>query len=132
MAYTAYVTNTSVRPLTLYFRPPNPGAFPIPYNIAPRALNQPVIFSNEEHFNLFKQQVALQIATKRIIVNGSPSTKEKEAVKINEANAQAEVKSVKAKKDKIVADIEAAVETDGVSLKTEVKKVKSGVRKASE
>lgn len=129
MAYTAYITNTTIKPLTLYFRPPNPGAFPIPYHIAPRALNQAVVFSNEEHFNLFKKQVNLQIVTKRIIVNGDPTIKEKQAVKINEENTAEETKKVRAKKDQVVADIEAAVETEGVSLKTSVKKAQSGVKK---
>lgn len=122
MAYTAYATNTRINQLTLYYRPPEKTTL-LQVQIYPRALNQPIVFANEDYFKAFKEQNEMYIDNQTLIINDSNlKVKEKEAVKINEQNAVKEQKAVKSKKDKAVKDIEDSVTTKNISLKTSVEK----------
>ena len=119
MAFKAYITNTKVNPLTLYYRP-NESALLLQVQVAPRALNQLIVFADELAFNAFKAQNSLFIDGKSIIVNTAASVKEKDAIKANEANANAESKRVKTTKNKAVENIENAIKTKNTELKVTV------------
>lgn len=119
MAYKAYITNTKVNPLTLYYRPPEAQVI-LQVQVYPRALNQMILFADENAFKAFKEQNQFLIDGKDVIVNEAPKTKEKEAIKINEDNAIKEQKAIKSKKDKAVKNIEDSISTKNISLKTEV------------
>ncbi len=121
MAFKAYITNTKVNPLTLYYRP-NESTLLLQVQVAPRALNQLIVFADENAFNAFKAQNNLFIDGKSIIVNVDNKVKEKEAIKTNEANAVAENKRVKAVKNKAVENIENSVKTKNTELNVEVTK----------
>lgn len=122
MAYKAYITNTRLNPLTLYYRPKESHLL-LQVQVAARALNQLIVFADEQAFNAFKEQNALFLDGKTIILNTKENAvKEKEAVKTNEANAQAESKKVKSVKDKQVKAIEDAITTDKTKLETTVEK----------
>lgn len=122
MAYKAYITNTRLNPLTLYYRPKESHLL-LQVQVAARALNQLIVFADELAFNAFKEQNALFLDGKTIILNTKENAvKEKEAVKTNEANAQAESKKVKSVKDKQVKAIEDAITTDKTKLETTVEK----------
>lgn len=122
MAYKAYITNTRLNPLTLYYRPKESHLL-LQVQVAARALNQLIVFADEQAFNAFKEQNALFLDGKTIILNTKENAvKEKEAVKTNEANAQAESKKVKSVKDKQVKAIEEAITTDKTKLETTVEK----------
>ena len=122
MAYKAYITNTMLNPLTLYYRPKESHLL-LQVQVAARALNQLIVFADEQAFNAFKEQNALFLDGKTIILNTKENAvKEKEAVKTNEANAQAESKKVKSVKDKQVKAIEDAITTDKTKLETTVEK----------
>lgn len=125
MAFTAYATNTKINQLTLYFRPPE-GTQLLQVQIYPRALNQPIVFANEDFFNAFKEQNKTFIDNRSLIINSSSAkVKEKEAVKINEQNATQEHNEVKKKKDKAVKDIEDSVKSKNTSLKVTVDKAEA-------
>lgn len=120
MAFKAYITNTKVNPLTLYYRP-NESTLLLQVQVAPRALNQLIVFADENAFNAFKAQNSLFIDGKTIIVNtSSTATKAREAIKTNEANANAESKRVKAAKNKAVESIENAINTKNTKLEVSV------------
>ncbi len=122
MAYKAYITNTRLNPLTLYYRPKESHLL-LQVQVAARALNQLIVFADEQAFQAFKDQNALFLDGKTIILNSKENAvKEKEAVKTNEANAQAESKKVKSVKDKQVKAIEDAITTDKTKLETTVEK----------
>lgn len=122
MAYKAYITNTRLNPLTLYYRPKESHLL-LQVQVAARALNQLIVFADEQAFNAFKEQNALFLDGKTIILNTKENAvKEKEAVKTNEANAQAESKKVKSVKDRQVKAIEDAITTDKTKLETTVEK----------
>jgi hypothetical protein len=122
MAYKAYITNTRLNPLTLYYRPKESHLL-LQVQVAARALNQLIVFADEQAFEAFKEQNALFLDGKTIILNTKENAvKEKEAVKTNEANAQAESKKVKSVKDKQVKAIEDAITTDKTKLETTVEK----------
>lgn len=122
MAYKAYITNTRLNPLTLYYRPKESHLL-LQVQVAARALNQLIVFADEQAFNAFKEQNVLFLDGKTIILNTKENAvKEKEAVKTNEANAQAESKKVKSVKDKQVKAIEDAITTDKTKLETTVEK----------
>lgn len=127
MAYIAKITNTKVSPLTLYFRAPievEQGKLKplISINLAARALNQEVPFADEAYFTAFKNQNSVFLNNGTILIG---NTKEKQAEKINEQNAQNEQKNVKAKKDKILNNLTDAVNNSTgkqTNLKMEVSK----------
>ena len=122
MAYKAYITNTRLNPLTLYYRPKESHLL-LQVQVAARALNQLIVFADEQAFEAFKEQNALFLDGKTIILNTKENAvKEKEAVKTNEANAQAESKKVKSVKDRQVKAIEDAITTDKTKLETTVEK----------
>lgn len=122
MAYKAYITNTRLNPLTLYYRPKESHML-LQVQVAARALNQLIVFADEQAFEAFKEQNALFLDGKTIILNTKENAvKEKEAVKTNEANAQAESKKVKSVKDKQIKAIEEAITTDKTKLETTVEK----------
>lgn len=122
MAFKAYITNTKVNPLTLYYRPPE-SIMLLQVQVAPRALNQLIVFADEIAFKAFKEQNNLFIDGKTIIVNTDNKVKEKEAIKTNETNAVSESKRIKSAKDKQVKNIEDAVTTNTTKLETTVTKV---------
>lgn len=122
MAFKAYITNTKVNPLTLYYRPPE-STLLLQIQVAPRALNQLIVFADEIAFKAFKEQNNLFIDGKTIIVNTDNKVKEKEAIKTNETNAVSESKRIKSAKDKQVKNIEDAVTTNTTKLETTVTKV---------
>lgn len=122
MAFKAYITNTKVNPLTLYYRPPE-STLLLQVQVAPRALNQLIVFADENAFKAFKNQNNLFIDGKTIIVNVDNKVKEKEAIKTNETNAVSESKRIKSAKDKQVKNIEDAVTTNTTKLETTVTKV---------
>lgn len=122
MAFKAYITNTKVNPLTLYYRPPE-STLLLQIQVAPRALNQLIVFADEIAFKAFKEQNNLFIDGKTIIVNVDNKVKEKEAIKTNETNAVSESKRIKSAKDKQVKNIEDAVTTNTTKLETTVTKV---------
>lgn len=126
MSVVAHITNTRVNPLTLMYRvPKNPAREEasrplISIVLASRAFRTPVAFASEEHFVAFKQQNAEFIANGTILLGDK--VKEKEAERVNEANAAVETKSVRAKKEKTIKSLESAVNTKNTSLKIEVEK----------
>lgn len=122
MAFKAYITNTKVNPLTLYYRPPE-SIMLLQVQVAPRALNQLIVFADEIAFKAFKEQNSLFLDGKTIIVNTDNKVKEKEAIKTNETNAVSESKRIKSAKDKQVKNIEEAVTTNTTKLETTVTKV---------
>lgn len=122
MAFKAYITNTKVNPLTLYYRPPE-SIMLLQVQVAPRALNQLIVFADEIAFKAFKEQNSLFLDGKTIIVNTDNKVKEKEAIKTNETNAVSESKRIKSAKDKQVKNIEDAVTTNTTKLETTVTKV---------
>lgn len=121
MAFTANATNTTINPLTLYYRPPEQTLL-LQIQIAPRALNQLLVFANEDYYKAFLQQNELLIDGKKLIISTTAKTKEKEAIKINEANAKAENAEIREKKNKAVKNIEKAASGKNISLETEIVK----------
>lgn len=121
MAFTANATNTTINPLTLYYRPPEKDIL-LQIQVMPRALNQQIVFANEDYYEAFLKQNELLIDGKKLIVSASLKTKAKDAIKINEANAKAESAEIKAKKDKAVKNIEKTAKSKNISLETNVVK----------
>lgn len=124
MAYIAKITNTKVNPLTLYYRVPGTAEKRqlISIHLPPRALNYAVPFTDDLHFNAFRAQNITLINSEIIIIGDK--TKESQAIKVNEANAKAEVQSVREKKDKVVENLE-----NNVSSSTKKTKLKLKVEK---
>lgn len=121
MAFTANATNTTINPLTLYYRPPEQTML-LQVQIQARALNQLIVFANEDYYKAFLQQNELLIDGKKLIISVRDKTKEKEAIKINEANAKAENAEIRKKKNKAVENIEKSVSGKNISLETEIVK----------
>lgn len=121
MAFTANATNTTINPLTLYYRPPEQTML-LQVQIQARALNQLIVFANEDYYKAFLQQNELYIDGKKLIISAKDKTKEKEAIKINEANAKAENAEIRKKKNKAVENIEKSASGKNISLKTEIVK----------
>lgn len=124
MAYVARITNTRVNPLTLYYRVPGKEEKRqlISIHIPSRALNYAVPFTDDLHFNEFRNQNITLINDETIIIGDK--TKESTAIKINEANAKSEVQQIREKKDKVVEKFENSV-TDNkgrTKLKLKVEK----------
>lgn len=121
MAFTANATNTTISPLTLYYRTPDQN-MRLQVQIQARALNQLIVFANEDYYKAFLQQNELLIDGKKLIISAKDKTKEKEAIKINEANAKAENAEIRKKKNKAVENIEKSASGKNISLKTEIVK----------
>lgn len=121
MAFTAYATNTTISPLTLYYIPPEQ-TIRLQVQIQARALNQLIVFANEDYYKAFLKQCELLIDGKKLIISARDKTKEKEAIKINEANAKAENAEIRKKKNKAVENIEKSASGKNISLKTEIVK----------
>ena len=121
MAFTANATNTTINPLTLYYRPPEQTML-LQVQIQARALNQLIVFANEDYYKAFLQQNELLIDGKKLIISAKDKTKEKEAIKINEANAKAENAEIRKKKNKAVENSEKSASGKNISLKTEIVK----------
>lgn len=124
MAYVAKITNTKINPLTLYYRVPGNEEKRqlISIHIPSRALNYAVAFTDDLHFNEFRIQNIDLINSEAIIIGDK--TKESEAIRVNEANAKAEVAAIREKKDKVVENFEKSV-TDNkgrTKLKLKVEK----------
>lgn len=124
MAYVAKITNTKINPLTLYYRVPGSEEKRqlISIHIPSRALNYAVAFTDDLHFNAFRIQNISLINSEVIIIGDK--TKESEAIRVNEANAKAEVAAVRERKDKVVESFEKSV-TDAkgrTKLKLKVEK----------
>lgn len=124
MAYVAKITNTKINPLTLYYRVPGNEEKRqlISIHIPSRALNYAVAFTDDLHFNEFRIQNIGLINSEVIIIGDK--TKESEAIRVNEANAKAEVAAIREKKDKVVENFEKSV-TDNkgrTKLKLKVEK----------
>ena len=126
MSVVAHITNTRANPLTLMYRvPKNPqreeASRPIiSIALTGRAFRTPVAFASEEHFVAFKVQNAELLSNGTILLGDK--VKEKDAEKVNEANASVETKEVRAKKAKTIKSLESAVNTKNTSLKIEVEK----------
>lgn len=124
MAYVARITNTKINPLTLYYRVPGNEEKRqlISIHIPSRALNYAVAFTDDLHFNAFRIQNIDLINSEAIIIGDK--TKESEAIRVNEANAKAEVAAIREKKDKVVENFEKSVtDTKGrTKLKLKVEK----------
>lgn len=95
MAVTTTITNTTTNPLVLYYRASGKdgeGQSPlISVFVAPKALLQPVSFSDEASFNRFKDSNALLIEGKQIILGKAT---ENAAIKENAATQETLNKAV--------------------------------------
>lgn len=126
MSVVSYITNTRANPLALLYRAPKSDASKdapsqlIRVELIGRALRTPVTFASEEHFSAFKSQNAELLSTGTILLGDK--VKEKEAEKVNEANASTETKDVREKKGKTIKVLEDAVNTKNTSLKISVEK----------
>lgn len=125
MSYVAHITNTRVNRLSLMYRVPGkaePGkSLPlVTIVLEPRAFRTPVAFASDEHFAAFKNQNISLIENGTILLGDK--VKEKDAEKVNEKNANEEVKEIRAKKGKVVKTLEDAATTKNTKLEVRVEK----------
>ena len=126
MAYEFTITNTRIQSLDLCYRVPKTETAqsnrPIIWvHIPAKALNYKVALTDELHFKAFIEQNSQSIAAEDIIIG--EKTSENKAMKINEKNAQEEVKNVRKKKNDSVKGFENAVNANSkASLKVNISK----------
>lgn len=120
------ITNTLNQPLTLFYRLPasakkdgNPGRSRlIEVSLPPRALHHEVVFSEDSHFEAFKEQNAVIIEHQKIFLG---KTSEKAAEKASLDNAAKSKNEIKKRKDKVVHSFEEAASGANTKMSFEVK-----------